>query len=279
MPRVPNVEPRPAWAARSLEGRATVNAVARLLAPLGIAVMPLKGVLMDALEPSMIGTRYLGDVDVLVNRYPTALAALERAGWRTVGSAAHATTFVTAASSLHLDVHREVTSTVAYGLTATHLFERGTADTIRFGAPVVVPDPLDEFAHLVAHFVQGRHTSADQRHAADFARVARRAKLDAATVARHLDALGLGRAARYALSVADDGFSAAVLRALASDPIGSILARVSGAGLARYPRSATLGAFFPPLLARSLPRGGAMLALQVAARALRTVSADPPLND
>jgi len=241
--------------------------------------MPLKGVLMDALEPSMIGTRYLGDIDVLVNRYSTALAALHRAGWRRVGRAAHATTFVAAESSLHLDVHREVTSTVAYGLTAKDLFERGTANTCGFGAPIVVPDPLDEFAHLVAHFVQGRHTRADQRHASDFARVARRAALDPLAVARHLDALGLGRAARYALSAADDGFSRSVLGALAPDPMGAILARVGGAGLARYPRSATLGAFFPPLLARSLPRGAAMLALQVGARARRWVSSDPPLQD
>jgi len=241
-------------------------------------MMPLKGVLMDALDPSMIGTRYLGDVDVLVDRYATALAALHRAGWRRVGSAAHATTFVKAASSLHLDVHREVTSTVAYGLTATDLFERGTTDTSRFGAPVVVPDPLDEFAHLVAHFVQGRHTRADQRHASDFARVARRAALDPMAVARHLDALGLGRAARYALSAADESFSRAVLGALAPDLMGGILARVSDAGLTRYPRSATLGAFFPPLLARSLPRGAAMFALQIGARARRWVSSDSTLT-
>jgi hypothetical protein len=264
--------PRPDWAARSLEGRAIVTSVAGLLAPLGVSVMPLKGVLMDVLEPANVGVRYLGDVDVLVAPHATALAALCRAGWRRMADSPRATTLAAAGSALHLDVHREVTSTVAYRLTGAGLFRRGKCDTQRFGVPVVLPDPLDEFAHLVAHFAQGRHTGADQRHVADFRRVARRAALDPGSVASHLDELGLGRAARYALGTAaraDDSFAEAVLARLAPDSVGDLLSRVATAGLSRYPGSAKPGALFPPLLARSLPRAAVVLSLHIIRAARR----------
>ena len=162
---------------------------------------------------------------------------------------------------------REVTSTIAYGLTARALFHRGERDSRLFGAAVVLPTPLDEFAHLVAHFVQGRHTAADRRHVADFGRVARRAALHPKAVAEHLDRLGLARAARYvASSTTGDGgeFLEAVVRALPRDRLGAILADVCRAGLSRHPGSTPLGAIFPPLLARSLPRGAAVLTVHAA---------------
>ena len=246
------------WVARSLEAQAIVTYVATLLEPTGIDVMPLKGVLLDALEPTMIGLRYLGDVDVLVSRLSDALAILRRDGWQVVGSSAHATTLVAPRFGLYLDLHSEVTSTIAYELTARHLLMGGRRDRTTFRAPVVIPSPLDEFAHLVAHFTQGRHGAADVRHLADFQRVANRAGLTPPLVAQHLDRLGLGRAARYVLGTAaslGDSFAEAIVENLANDPLGDLITGICRRGLAAFPPPAKVGAIFPPLLARSLPRG------------------------
>lgn len=251
------------WEVRALLARDLVSRAARLLAESGLLLAPLKGVLLAAAAPDRPLGRPLTDADVLVG--PRALrraaAALERGGFRRLASDAVSVTLALPGEPLALDLHGELFPAGMFGLDAAGVLARARLDGERFGAPVLWPRGDDAFAHLVGHFVKGRHGPGDRLRAEDFQRAATRLALEPGAVARHLAAQGLARAARRALGVAvalgDAPFAAAVLRALPPDPLGERLAGLASRW-ADAPRG--LGAAVAPhLLDRSLPAGALSL--------------------
>ncbi len=255
--------------AAALVARHDFAAAVRVLNDAGIVPMPLKGVLLQHVVYQDPADRLLSDADVLIppGRFEDAIAALRAAG-HTIspeGRAAAATRGPGA--RLDVDVHRRLFSPGLYGLTAEHVFARAAPEPRLFGAAVVVPDPLDLYAHLVGNFAKGRHGARDAPQLRDFSAVASRFSLSPAPIARHLERHGLARAARYALAhaaEAGDAFAAQVLARLRLDPVGAVSAAAARALTRRYGGSAKVSLLAAHLVNRSVPRGAASAAVHVA---------------
>lgn len=190
--------------------------------------MPLKGVWLQQFVYADPADRPITDVDVLVpaTRFEEALAVLRDAGWHERDSNANETAVRSPEWPLPLDVHRRLFDRRAFDMPPEERFARGTLDEQTFGASVILPDPLDVFAHLVGHFVKSRGARGGSNlELRDLPALAERFALEPATTARHLERCGLGRACRYALQcvpVTRDptGFCQRTLRALQPDPVG-----------------------------------------------------------
>jgi hypothetical protein len=137
-------------------GPALVKRVAETLAPRGIPVMPLKGVLLQKLVYGERSFRQISDVDVLVpeDRFDESVACLgangftrqrlEPGGWEMVLRDP-------SGPPLNVDLHKRLSRTTRSRLTAAGLFARAVPDTELFGARVLLPSPEDLFAHLLLH--------------------------------------------------------------------------------------------------------------------------------
>ncbi len=137
-------------------GPEIVKTVARILAPNGIPVMPLKGVLLQKIAYGDRSFRPIADVDLLVPeaRFFEAIALLRASGFnreRWERGEWQVTLTKAGAVPLGIDLHRDLTRTSRSGLTAAGMFARGSRDTRLFGAPIVVPSDDDLFAHLLLH--------------------------------------------------------------------------------------------------------------------------------
>lgn len=259
---------------------ATVGALARLLE--GVApIAPLKGAVLE-MGASPGRAARMADVDVLVpeEAYEAAHAALSAAGVRCVARDRddRARTY-TGGLPATVDLHRRLFKTGLFRVPTRDLFARATRDEETYGAPLWLLDPRDTYAHLLGHAVAGRHSPAGRRKARrDLAEWAAHAELAPARVARHLDHLGMGRAARLVLSEAEpeDGFSRAVLAGLRGDPLGAALANTAGWAIepGRGPLLQTLGVH---ALNATLPRGAFSLASHLLRGAhQRWIDRDPP---
>ncbi len=170
-------------------------------------------------------------------------------------------------AQLEVDVHRRLFSPGLYALDAEDLFSRGTLEPRLFDAVVVLPDPLDLYAHLVGNFAKGRHGAGDAPQLRDFSAVASRFGLSAGAVARHLEAHGLARAARYSLThaaEAGDPFAPKVLSRLRTDHVGSASAVAARQLTKRFGSGASVSLVAPHLVNRSLPRGAVSALVHVA---------------
>ncbi|HKP63391.1 MAG TPA: nucleotidyltransferase family protein [Polyangiales bacterium] len=216
-----------------LVGRAVLEAAAGALAQRSIRLMPLKGIwLQERVYAADPAERPITDVDVLVPEgdYARAIELLCAAGFRLLSSDVWQAALLAPGLPLPLDLHKRVFARAAFRMPTAELFARGTRDRRRFGVELVLPDPLDVFAHLVGHFVKSRggRDSAPFR-LRDFARLAEGARLDPERTARHLMHCRLARASRYVLSCVPDaldpsGFCAATLARLPRDPAGEVCA-------------------------------------------------------
>lgn len=201
-------------------GGALVRQVAEILAASGIAIMPVKGVLLQKLVYGPDVFRSISDVDLLVpeGRFEEAHAALTDAGFETARwERGHwqAVLRHPAGPPLSVDLHRRLTRTSRARLTSSGLFERGRTDDRLFGASMRIPSPVDLFAHLLLHATLD-WISLDHLHRPeDFGAVAAALSLDLGPCADHLAAQGLLAHALVMLPVVlekiSDGFVEALL--------------------------------------------------------------------
>lgn len=245
-----------------LAGMELLHLVADTLAPEGIDAMPLKGMwlkLAGVYDPPE--QRPITDVDLLVRSqdYGRAQAALLRAGFRLGREQGWQSVLERSQAQLALDLHREIFEPLCFGLSASDLWARASGPGPRGGMTLCMPQPLDAFGHLVGHFVRSGPTGRDSAHCADFEATLRHFGWPADHVASYLEAHGLARAGRLAMSMAVDHGPAPraglVLAAMHPDPVGEMLVRTT-AGAARLPwvprQAHSLAGL---LLSRSLPAG------------------------
>jgi hypothetical protein len=232
--------------------------------------MPLKGIWLQQLAYADPSERRITDVDLLVPErvYETAGNVLRAAGWRCSCWNVWQATFRSPLFPLEIDLHCSLFPSHAFNMPTTDLFRRGCLDVGTFGVELVLPDPSDVFAHLVGHFVKSQAgLSLESRIGTDLSQLGRAFVLDPTALARHLEACGMARAARYALTIAatsdGTGFCQAVAQYLQPDRLGDAISRVllrARAGLAQDWRLDVLRGL---ALERSLARSARTLAYTV----------------
>lgn len=254
-----------------LAGRALLAEVVEAVGH-DVPVVALKGVVLSALgerQSPPAAPRFMRDLDVLVE--PAARdrveARLAARGFRVVARTPVATTLRHPDHALDLDLHVALAEHDLFRVEVAGLLARSVPARDLLGVDARRLAPADAYAHLVVHFVRGRSNARDTRHVADFARLARAEPVPPAVQASHLDALGLGRAGRYALGVAaasGDAHAAAVLAALAPDPAGELAASIAARWLARAAGSSPAAVPAVHLLNDRTRRGARSLATHVA---------------
>lgn len=246
---------------RAAVGRDLLVEAARLLREVGVRLVPLKGIYLQHFAYEAPELRPISDVDVLVAEqdYGRVRACFRAAGWSWDEPQDTEAVAQSPDHALPLDVHCQLFARGAFDLSGRDVLDRAVPDRERFGVEVLLPDPLDVLAHLVGHFVKSRAAADDTVHVADFERLGRAHALEPGHAARHLQATGLARAARYALryaaDVAPDGFAVRVLGALAPDPVGAALASTSRTLRRHVPRRSAVAALPGFLLEPTLARG------------------------
>jgi hypothetical protein len=252
-----------------LVGRAVLVAAADVLAGAGILLMPLKGIWLQQFAYADAHERAITDVDVLVQErdYAVARASLAAAGWQLGSSNVSESSYICAGLPLPLDLHARLYTRGVFRMPTSGVFARGYEDAAAFGVRVVLPDPLDVLAHAIGHALKGGTAWAGEGHELiDIPRLAEARRLDPVRAARHLEQLGLARAARFVLqlSAAKDpgGFAHALLAELRSDPIGDALTRVASALRTHMNGQARMASAVGFALDSSLPRAGYALALR-----------------
>ena len=252
-----------------LVGRAVLARTVEVLEPLGIAVMPLKGLWLQHFVYGAAGTRLITDVDVLVlpERYRDAQQALIRAGWQLRAEEVSESTLFAPGLGLPLDLHRHLYSRGAFRASPQRIFRRATQDRDAFGCPLLLPDPLDVFSHLVGHALKGAGAWRGTGHELhDIPRLLETFQLTPERCAARLHEDGLARAARFVLPrlrTEDDAVSRAILASLPRDRIGATLQHVVRALHQTHAdrRHAHTAAGF--LLDSSLSRGAYALGLRL----------------
>ncbi len=209
-----------------------VARAARILGQRGIAVMPLKGVLLQRLVYRTGPPRPIGDVDLLVEpaRWPAALDHLRAHGYRlrSVEPGGWQALLTDPEVPLLIDLHARISRTPRSALDAYGMFARGRRDDRMFDASVILPDARDIYAHLVIH--AGMHLINDGHlhHPTDFVSAPPALDLRPEPVAQHLDRVGASRWARFVLpevmSLHSAFFSEQVLHCLPPDQVGDIYA-------------------------------------------------------
>lgn len=255
--------------AAALVARHELSEAVQILNEIGILPMPLKGVLLQQTVYSDPAERVISDADLLVpaRRGEDALDALKDRGYRFYVRGRAGVTGRAPKGELDVDVHWRLFPPGLYALRSSEMFARGRIDEKLFGGVVVLPDPLDVYAHLVGNFAKGRHGAENPDQIRDFSAVASVYGLPPRTVARHLERHGLSRAARYALPFAveaGDDHAARVLATLRRDPVGRASATVARRITERFGGDARVSLLAPHLVNRSLARGAVSVAAHVA---------------
>lgn len=251
----------------SVIARETLRDVARVLAPRGIPVMPLKGVLFQLVLYADPAERRLCDVDVLVpeGRFFEAIDILVQHGYRPE-SAGPSWIEVAFASprGLPLDLHRRVFCPLRYRMSTGELFSRATLDEALLGSPIWIQHPLDTLAHLVGKFVSDHVHSSAQPRLRELELLVEHHRLEAEPACRHLIAAGLGRAARHVFARGarerSHPFYDAALCALPRTAIDDVVVGLA-AELCQRLEHGRLAPLSAHLLNTSLWRGASSLAL------------------
>jgi len=254
------------------------NQVFEACAERGIAVMPLKGVLLLGSWPALRGRRDLVDIDLLVRSsdLEALTLVLHALGFEATVSSSAGSTFASDSWPLSIDVHRHLFPHGLFRMPTGGVFSRAEMDTSLFAAPVALMSDEDVFAHLIGHFVKGRgifrrDTSLDDIRWLLRERVYRFEDADA--LGRHFRALGLQRAAGYVLgheSFRDEPIARAAVRSLELsrwDRMAIAVARLDARANAGSPRWWT-----PHLLDRSFVAGSRSLVAHADEAARRLVT-------
>lgn len=241
----------------------------KILNGIGVIPMPLKGVLLQHTVYRDPAERAIADADLLVppGRARQSVDALRDHGYSQGAFSGAAVSSRSPGSKLALDLHVRLFPPGLFALRAADLFTRGRLDERLFDAVVVLPDPLDVYAHLVGNFAKGRNDAHNEAQLRDFGALASRYALAPRGIARHLERHGLARAARYTLPLAvdaGDGHADQVLHALRADRLGAASARVARALSERYGSTSPASFLAPHLVNRSLPRGAVSAASRMA---------------
>lgn len=203
----------------------------KLLNHHGVVPMPLKGVLLQRWVYEHPSQRPYGDVDLLI--HPQDLTktreVLANHNYQELIVSKCALCIRVPNHKLLIDLHWRLFAPGLFSLNTEDVLERGTLNESLFDGKVVLPHPLDLYAHLVGHFAKGRMLGKDTMHLKDLITVAKHFSLAPSDVAQHLEKNGLSRAALYTLSwsVASlgDPFAAHVLECLPRDALGMKIAR------------------------------------------------------
>jgi Uncharacterised nucleotidyltransferase len=174
----------------TVAGPNLVRDVAAVLASEHIPIMPLKGVLLQAIVYKT-SFRPMADVDLLVppDSFERARSALRRAGFEVLGIGRDI--FRRPGSILEVDLHRNLSMPSRSRLSAEDMFLRGRSDVDLFGVPVVVPDARDLYAHLLLHLTLDWLIRGGLHHPQDFEAVPDALGLSVSSVAEHLRTVGL----------------------------------------------------------------------------------------
>ncbi|MFW6051985.1 MAG: nucleotidyltransferase family protein [Myxococcota bacterium] len=246
-------------------GGELVGRVAQLLDTEEVAVMPLKGALLQRWVYEDPAERTIQDVDLLVapGCFDRAEGALRRGGFRHLRDepGRWQSVWWDPRVPVEVDLHQRLVRTRRHRLTARALFAAGRRDEGLFGAPVVLPDPTDLYAHLVAHASTTFLISGYLHRPRDLPRVAARFGFEPRACALHLERRGVARHARLVLplvrEVTDDPFGEAVLSHLPADPVGSATARLARRAVERTPASSPARRLAGLLLNPTLADAGA----------------------
>ena len=245
----------------------TLSEVLAALGAAGVLVMPMKGVLFQKWLYERASERPLTDVDVLVDArsFDAAAEALVRAGHR----AAHAPpsggqrTF-TSRLGFDVDLHSELFPPGRFRFEARDVLARATHGAELFGAPALIMDPVDAYAHVIGKVAIDHTDARVPVPLMDLLLLGERMGLVATEVAARLREGGLDRAARYVLpmvvahgnaqAAAPKGIALAsdVLRVLGPDPVGTAAASVARTAVAVFPPRSRSAAPFAHLLGPSL---------------------------
>jgi hypothetical protein len=215
-----------------LVGRVVLQRCAEVLHPLGIEVMPLKGLWLQHFVYGPSGSRLITDVDVLVlpERYREAQRALEQAGWKLRAEEVSESTFFAPGLGLPLDLHKHLYTRGAFRASAARIMSRGVPNSDAFECPILLPDPLDVFSHLVGHALKSAGAwRGTGNELTDIPRLIEVFKLSPQLCAARLQEDGLARAARFVLPLLrSEGNAAAaeILVCLPRDPVGVSLEHV-----------------------------------------------------
>ncbi len=248
-------------AATSLAATGLVTDVARMLAVLGIPVMPVKGALLQHWLYDDPSDRPLTDVDVLVRPedLEKAVETLQAGGYRraacsTIGAVVLQTRF-----GLSLDLHPQLFDRLRYRFPTHEIFARSSEDETLYGASVRLPSALDAYAHLIGKFGSDHLDSRATGRMDEVARMSARLEASPKTTAHHLVHCGMGRVSRYVLPLVHqstgDTFALQVRNHLPFDRIGQGIASAASLVLGRSSPQSSAAALVAHLLNDSLPRG------------------------
>jgi len=168
-----------------------VREIATILAPHGIVMMPLKGVLLQRLIYKTSACRPIGDVDILVHQsaFSRACAAIEAAGYTAFGVGRDI--FRRPNQILEVDLHHRLSTTIRSRLSGSDMLRRGRLDADLFGARVIIPSPLDLYAHLLLHLTLDWVNHGRLHHPEDLEAVPESLAITVPSLVRHLAVLGL----------------------------------------------------------------------------------------
>ncbi|MEY4547278.1 MAG: hypothetical protein RL685_3473 [Pseudomonadota bacterium] len=257
---------------RAVLAREVLRDAALALHRRGLPLVPLKGVLFQQLLYHQPEERQLTDIDVLVREgdFYVAIAALRVAGFepQQVTRSGIGMT-LRSPRGMILDLHRRLFSRARYRLSTELIFARARRDVELLGAPVDLAHPHDIAAHLVGKMVSDHVVHERLPRLTELLRWVKHQRLDPTELAAHLQAHGLGRAARYVLAcgtaLLGDDFFRQVTEALPADPLGTACARVARTLIPRW-EGTPLAAVPAHLLNASLPRAAASMVFVAAQR-------------
>jgi hypothetical protein len=249
-----------------LLGREVLCTTATALWERGVDVMPLGEALLQAMVEEVPWQRQVSTLDLLVpeQHYRRALDLLHERGFEAQASDPTGTLLTTHGVPFPICL-RHALKGGTDSFDASALLLHGTADALLFGAPVLLPDPLDLYAYLVAQI--GRARLGPSPWLKDLAELARRHRLEAHACAQRLTEYGLGRKARFVYRMLDENdrqHGTEVVACLPIDHLADVLA-LAVHGTRRWPTPAQrLGAVPFYLLQPDLRQGARDLLAKLA---------------
>lgn len=231
----------------------------------GVVLMPLKGLLLLGMWPSLRGRRDLVDIDLLVrSRDIQAVGgALRTLGFEETVHSSAGVTFVSDAWPLSIDIHLRLFPHGLFHASPDGIFARAELDDSLFAAPVARMSEGDLFAHLIGHFVKGRGAFVRDKSLDDIRWLLKQGCFrleDADRLGSHFRELGLQRAAGYVLghaSFRDEPIARAVLRSLQPSLVDRMTIAVARLGTGA--KGGSLRWWAPHLLDRSVAAGSRSL--------------------